>query len=68
MRAVNRSLLALAIGIGGSITLSTSLWAQSWPQSTVKVIIPFAAGGAIDTSARLFAENLAGRWGAARHH
>jgi tripartite-type tricarboxylate transporter receptor subunit TctC len=63
MRAANRSLLALAVGIGGSIALSASLWAESWPQRTVKVIIPFAAGGAIDTSARLFAEKLAGRWG-----
>lgn len=36
---------------------------EAWPQRTVKVIIPLPAGTSIDTSARLFAEQLAARWG-----
>jgi tripartite-type tricarboxylate transporter receptor subunit TctC len=36
---------------------------EAWPQRTVKVIIPLGAGGPVDTSARLFAEQLAARWG-----
>jgi tripartite-type tricarboxylate transporter receptor subunit TctC len=36
---------------------------EAWPQRTVKVIIPGTAGSTIDTSARLFAEQLAARWG-----
>jgi tripartite-type tricarboxylate transporter receptor subunit TctC len=38
---------------------------QSWPQRTVKLIVPFAAGSAADTTARLFADQLAERWGRA---
>src|SRR5262245_39141729 len=36
---------------------------EAWPQRTVKVIIPLPAGTSVDTSARLFAEQLAARWG-----
>jgi tripartite-type tricarboxylate transporter receptor subunit TctC len=36
---------------------------RAWPQRTVKVIIPLPAGTSIDTSARLFAEQLTARWG-----
>lgn len=36
--------------------------AQSWPQRTVRVIVPLPAGIAIDLLARLFAERLSGRW------
>jgi tripartite-type tricarboxylate transporter receptor subunit TctC len=38
---------------------------QAWPQRTVKLIVPFAAGSAADTTARLFADRLAERWGRA---
>jgi tripartite-type tricarboxylate transporter receptor subunit TctC len=34
--------------------------ADSWPQRTVRVIVPFAAGS--DPAARAFAEQLAKRW------
>jgi len=34
--------------------------AESWPQRTVRVIVPFAAGS--DPAARAFAEQLAKRW------
>src|SRR5262245_34136735 len=36
---------------------------EAWPQRTVKVIIPLPAGTSVDVSARLFAEQLAARWG-----
>ena len=36
---------------------------EAWPTRAVKVIVPLSAGGSIDTSARLFAEQLAARWG-----
>jgi tripartite-type tricarboxylate transporter receptor subunit TctC len=63
MRKVTQLLLALLVGIGAFLSLSDPLSAQAWPHRTVKVIIPLPAGGDIDTSARLFAEQLAGRWG-----
>ena len=63
MRIAKRSLLALLIGVAGFLALSEPLSAEAWPQRTVKVIIPLPAGGSIDVSARLFAEQLAARWG-----
>lgn len=37
--------------------------AQTWPQRTVKWIIPFGAGSGADIGARLFADRLSARWG-----
>jgi tripartite-type tricarboxylate transporter receptor subunit TctC len=37
--------------------------AQTWPQRTVRVILPIGPGSATDLTARLFAERLAARWG-----
>jgi tripartite-type tricarboxylate transporter receptor subunit TctC len=39
--------------------------AQSWPQKTVKLILPLGPGSATDVTARLFAERLSERWGRA---
>ena len=62
MLAGKRLLLTLVIGIGSSIAATGPPLAQSWPQRTVRVIVPNPAGTAIDISARLFAEQLAARW------
>jgi tripartite-type tricarboxylate transporter receptor subunit TctC len=37
--------------------------AQTWPQRTVKFILPLGAGSGADIGARLIAEKLAARWG-----
>jgi tripartite-type tricarboxylate transporter receptor subunit TctC len=37
--------------------------AQSWPQRNVKLILPFGAGSATDSAARLLGERLAAKWG-----
>src|SRR6185436_3308061 len=39
--------------------------AQSWPQRNVKLILPFGAGSATDSAARLLGERLATKWGKA---
>lgn len=57
-----RSALALIVGIVGSIVLSEPVFAQSWPQRPVRLIVPLPVGTAIDVSARVFAEHLAARW------
>ena len=36
---------------------------QMFPTRTVHFILPFGAGSASDTTARLFAERLSARWG-----
>jgi len=37
--------------------------AQAWPSKPVKIIVPFAAGGATDVVARLLAQKLTDQWG-----
>jgi tripartite-type tricarboxylate transporter receptor subunit TctC len=37
--------------------------AQGFPDHTVKIIVPTAPGGAIDTTARVFAEKMQAKWG-----
>jgi tripartite-type tricarboxylate transporter receptor subunit TctC len=37
--------------------------AQAWPAHTVKLVVPFAAGGAVDATARLLAQELQGELG-----
>jgi tripartite-type tricarboxylate transporter receptor subunit TctC len=45
------------------LLFSSSALAQSWPQRTVRFIVPLGAGSATDISARLVAERLQQRWG-----
>jgi len=63
MRTIKRLLLGLVIGVVGWLGLSGPMWAQSWPQRAVRVIVPLPSGTAIDVSARIFGEQLAARWG-----
>jgi tripartite-type tricarboxylate transporter receptor subunit TctC len=39
-------------------------FAESWPQRTVRVIVPNAPGSAVDLAARLYSQRLSERW----HH
>jgi tripartite-type tricarboxylate transporter receptor subunit TctC len=59
---MRRLLLAVVTGIAGWFILASPASAQSWPQRTVRVIVPLPPGTAIDVSARLFADHLATRW------
>jgi tripartite-type tricarboxylate transporter receptor subunit TctC len=52
--------------------LVTALWlcatalpalAADYPNHTIKMIVPFAAGGGTDVLARIIAQNLNGKWG-----
>jgi tripartite-type tricarboxylate transporter receptor subunit TctC len=51
-----RYLIVLAI-------FASTVFAQSWPQKQVRVIVPFAPGGASDLMPRLVGEKLSGMWG-----
>jgi tripartite-type tricarboxylate transporter receptor subunit TctC len=53
------SVLAASFVLGLMAT-TTTVAAETWPQRTVRVITPFAAG--TDTPARIFAEQLSKRW------
>jgi tripartite-type tricarboxylate transporter receptor subunit TctC len=43
--------------------VSASSFAQSWPAKSIKLVVPFSAGGSTDTVARIIAEKLTARLG-----
>ena len=42
---------------------SFNLPAQEWPQRTVRIVVPFPAGGSADLLPRIVGEKLAEKWG-----
>ena len=54
--------LVTAIIFATAVVLSAAALAGSWPERTVRVILPAAAGSSIDVTARVFADRLAARW------
>ena len=43
--------------------LASSGFAQDWPTKTVRIVVPFPAGGSADLLPRLVGEKLAAKWG-----
>jgi tripartite-type tricarboxylate transporter receptor subunit TctC len=63
-----RSLWLVTIALLSAATLcssQSSVQAQDWPQRNVRLILPFGAGSATDSAARLLGERLSARWGKA---
>src|SRR5688572_18448224 len=46
-----------------ALLLSTVSLAQEWPTKTVRIIVPFPAGGSADLMPRIVGEKLAQQWG-----
>ena len=64
MLASHRKAVAMAITTALAITLQiTAASAQTWPQKTVRFILPLPPGSGMDLSARLVAERLTQKWG-----
>jgi tripartite-type tricarboxylate transporter receptor subunit TctC len=55
-------LLSAFLAIVGSGCVNAAMAADTWPEHTVRIIVPFPAGGAVDIAARILAEGLAKRW------
>jgi tripartite-type tricarboxylate transporter receptor subunit TctC len=53
---------AQVIALMTAMVTSTAL-AQSFPSRTVRIVVPYAAGGVADNQARLLAQQLHERWG-----
>lgn len=58
MRASRRQFLRLAAAAAAPPFLANSAWAQTYPTRTVSLVVPFPAGGGVDTLARVVAEKL----------
>src|SRR4051794_12118821 len=63
MHSVVRSLLLPALLWLASLPAGAEPYAQTWPERTVRFIVPLPPGGPSDVAARRLAERLAERWG-----
>ena len=52
----------LALGVALAIALASQAQAQSYPNQSVKIIVPFGAGSITDNLARILAERLGTVW------
>jgi tripartite-type tricarboxylate transporter receptor subunit TctC len=52
-----------AIGLALFLAASSPAWADGYPDRTVKIIVPFPAGGTADAVPRLVADWLSRKWG-----
>ena len=60
---LRRETLFAAAGVGLLLATSTSAMGQGqFPDRPIKIIVPFAAGGAVDTMARIVGDKLASAW------
>ncbi len=58
MKPSRRSLLHLAMSSAAVPAVSRIVWAQAYPTRPISVIVPFAAGGPVDTLARIVTERM----------
>jgi tripartite-type tricarboxylate transporter receptor subunit TctC len=64
MGGMQRSHLALTLGwLAAAAVWATPASAQSWPQRTVRLLLPLGPGSGTDIGARLLSDRLAQRWG-----
>jgi tripartite-type tricarboxylate transporter receptor subunit TctC len=66
MQFVMQRLFACAVSawaVAAAVCLPTAASAQDWPNRNVRIIVPFAPGGAADTAARLYSEALSQTFG-----
>uniref|UniRef100_UPI0037BF5731 tripartite tricarboxylate transporter substrate-binding protein n=1 Tax=Limnohabitans sp. TaxID=1907725 RepID=UPI0037BF5731 len=55
---MKRRNLVSAVGLAATVLASGSVWAQAYPNKTIRLQVPFAPGGTTDIVARVIAEPL----------
>ena len=55
--------IARLVSLIAAVLFAAAAQAQSWPQKSVRFIVPFPPGGATDISARLVGQKLSEMWG-----
>src|SRR5438876_292074 len=63
LKLPRRQFLHLAAGAAALSTASRFAWAQTYPARPVRIIVPFAAGGGTDITARVIAQWLSEHMG-----
>ena len=62
-RAMLRLVAAMIVVVAAAAAISGAPVQQTYPARTVRLILPFGAASATDTTARLLADRLSARWG-----
>jgi len=58
MKLPRRQFLHLAAGAAALPAASRIAWAETYPSRAITVIVPFAAGGPVDTLARIVMDRM----------
>ena len=62
-RRARRAIATLASALIATSLAAASACAQTWPERSITLIVPFAPGGASDVSSRIMAEVMSKRLG-----
>src|SRR6266699_142894 len=57
------SCLLFALALLAPFVAPSSIWAQSYPNRPVRLVVPFPAGGPADALGRMLADQLNKMWG-----
>ncbi len=60
-----KNLLTATVALGALFTPLTQALAQAWPEKTITIVVPTAAGGANDAIARIIGQGLSAKLGQA---
>ena len=55
--------LPIAIVLGAALVAPAAVHAQKYPAKTIRLVLPFATGSAVDVLARLYAQKMSEAWG-----